>query len=56
MKAGDVMCIYFGQNPELTYTSQEHVLPAALGCCTKLDKGVVSDDANKYFSPIERDV
>ncbi len=50
------MCIYLGQDEKLAYTTQEHVLPAALGCCTKLDKGVVSDEANKYFSPIERDV
>lgn len=56
MKVCDEMCIYLGQKFGLTYTSQEHVLPAALGCCTKLDKGVVSDEANKYFSPIERDV
>ena len=56
MKMGDNMCIYLGQKSGLTYTSQEHVLPAALGCCTKLDKGVVSDEANKFFSPIERDV
>lgn len=50
------MCIYLGDSPELTYNEQEHVLPAALGCCTKLEKGVVSDQANEYFSPIERDV
>ncbi|WP_278382155.1 hypothetical protein [Clostridium tyrobutyricum] len=50
------MCIYFGNGSELTYETQEHVIPAALGCCTKLEKGVVSDGANKYFSPIERDV
>lgn len=50
------MCIYYGNKEELTYCSQEHVLPAALGCHTKLVSGVVSDQANKYFSPIERDV
>lgn len=50
------MCIYLGQNSNFTYIAQEHVLPAALGCCSKLGKGVVSDEANKYFSTIERDV
>ena len=50
------MCIYYGDLPELTYKSREHVLPAALGCCTKLESGVVSDQANEFFSPIERDV
>lgn len=48
------MCIYYGNLTELTYKSREHVLPAALGCCTKLESGVVSDQANEFFSPIER--
>ncbi len=50
------MCIYYGTLPELTYKSQEPVLLAALGCCTKLEKYTVSDQANEFFSPIERDV
>lgn len=50
------MCIYLGISEELTYSTKEHVLPAALGCCTKLERGIVSDQANGYFSPIERDV
>ncbi len=50
------MCIYLKNKEGLSYEKQEHILPAALGCCTKLDKGVVSDQANEYFSPIERDV
>lgn len=50
------MCIYYKNNDNLTYNSQEHVIPAALGCHTKLEKGIVSDQANEYFSPIERDV
>ncbi len=50
------MCIYLGTLPELTYKSKEHVLPAALGCCTKLENQAVSDQANEFFSPIERDV
>lgn len=48
------MCIYYENREGLTYTSQEHVLPAGLGCHTKLPKGMVSDQANEYFSPIER--
>ena len=50
------MCIYYGNLTELTYKSREHVLPAALGCCTKLESGVVSDQANEFFSQVERDV
>ena len=50
------MCIYYGNLTELTYKSREHVLPAALGCCTKLESGVVSDQANEFFSAIERNV
>ena len=50
------MCIYLGVSEELTYSTKEHVLPAALGCCTKLERGIVSDQANGYFSPIEREV
>ena len=55
-KEGVCMCIYYGNSQKLTYKSREHVLPAALGCCTKLEKGVVSDQANDFFSPIEREV
>ena len=47
------MCIYYGDLTELTYKLREHVLPAALGCCTKLESGVVSDQANKFFLPIQ---
>lgn len=49
------MRIYFVNRKDLTYISQEHVFPAALGCHTKLTRGVVSDQANEYFSPVERD-
>lgn len=31
-------------------------MPAGLGCHTKLPMGTVSDQANNYFSPIERRV
>lgn len=47
------MCIYYGNRDELTYNGQEHVIPAALGCHTKLANGMVSDQANSYFSSIE---
>lgn len=32
------------------------MLPVDLGSCTKLNKGMVSNEANKNFSNIERDV
>lgn len=50
------MCIYYGHDSSLHYKNQEHVIPAGLGCSTKLAKGIVSDEANAFFSPIERDV
>lgn len=50
------MCIYYGNKENLTYKKQEHVIPAGLGCHTKLARGVVSDQANEYFSPLERNV
>ena len=50
------MCIYYGDLDGLTYEKQEHVIPAGLGCHTKLEKGVVSDQANEYFSSMEREV
>ena len=37
---------------ELIYKSREYVLPAVLGCCTRLENGVVSDQANKFFTNI----
>lgn len=50
------MCIYYGNKENLTYEKQEHVIPAGLGGHTKLARGVVSDQANEYFSPLERNV
>ena len=41
------MCIYLGSKDELTYETQKHVFPAGLGGCEKLEKSVVSDQANK---------
>ena len=46
-------CIYLGENPQLTFNSQEHVIPASLGCVNKLPIGVVSDQANNIFSKYE---
>lgn len=47
------MCIYFGDRQDLTYKKREHVFPAGLGGIKKLSKGVVSDQANELFSPLE---
>lgn len=47
------MCIYLGDIENLTYRKQEHVFPAGLGGKRMLDHGVVSDQANELFSPME---
>lgn len=47
-------CIYYKE--ALLCTSQEHVIPAALGGIAKLPLGTVSDKANREFSPIELSV
>lgn len=47
------MCIYLGNNSDLNYRKQEHVFPASLGGKCRLSKGVVSDEANELFSPLE---
>ena len=47
------MCIYLEDNGDLTYKKQEHVFPAGLGGIQMLDHGVVSDQANELFSPLE---
>lgn len=46
-------CIYLGENSQLTFNSQEHVIPASLGCVDKLPIGAVSDQANNIFSKYE---
>lgn len=53
--AGEVaeMCIYYGDKPGLTYNSREHVFPAGLGGKMMLPQGMVSDQANHYFSGLE---
>lgn len=47
------MCIYYGNERNLTYEKQEHVFPAGLGGIAMLPKGMVSDQANELFSPLE---
>ena len=32
------MCIYYGDKPNLTYNSQEHIFPASIGGIGKLPK------------------
>lgn len=47
-------CIYFGNTKKaLSYSKQEHVIPASLGGKMKLPRGVVSDQANELFSKYE---
>lgn len=50
-------CIYLkGMEPELTFISGEHVIPAGIGGIQKLPIGIVSDQINtKVFSPLELD-
>ena len=47
------MCIYYGDDSNLTYQKQEHIFPAGLGGIQMLPKGYVSDQANSFFSPLE---
>lgn len=47
------MCIYYGSREDLTYKKQEHIFPAGIGGIQKLNQGVVSDQANELFSPME---
>lgn len=47
------MCIYLGNEENLTYKKQEHVFPAGLGGKQMLAHGIVSDQANELFSPLE---
>lgn len=47
-------CIYLKKSePDVRFTKREHVIPAGLGGIAKLSLGVVSDEANEYFSPLE---
>lgn len=45
-------CIYY-KNDKLSFNGREHIIPASLGGKNMLPKGVVSDEANNYFSTFE---
>lgn len=47
------MCIYYKDKENLTYNKQEHIFPHCIGGMKKLEKNVVSDQANEYFSKLE---
>lgn len=47
-------CIYLKDTkPILSFKSEEHIIPAAIGGKTVLNKGIVSDQANNMFSKLE---
>lgn len=48
------MCIYYGNREELTYASEEHVIPAGVGGMKKLPKGYVCDQFNREISKLEQ--
>jgi len=49
-------CIYLKRTePELTFSSGEHIIPAGIGGIKKLPTGIVSDQANQIFSALELD-
>lgn len=43
-------CIYYKDKNDLTFTNREHIFPKAIGGIQRLDIGVVSDQANKFFA------
>ncbi len=47
------MCIYYGNQNDLSYNNREHIFPAGLGGNKMLPIGCVSDQANALFSPME---
>ncbi|MCO5948564.1 hypothetical protein [Mucilaginibacter flavidus] len=46
-------CIYYKDQPDLTFNKGEHVIPAGIGGQRKLPKGYVSDQFNHDISKIE---
>jgi len=50
------MCIYYPNQPSLTYSSEDHVFSAAIGGKLKLPKGYVSDQINNELSKFEQDL
>ena len=53
MTETDCNCIYFGTKQGLSFNKREHVIPASLGGKKKLSRGMVSDQANEFFSKHE---
>lgn len=49
------MCIYYTDRNDLTYTGQEHIIPAGLGGLTKLKSTFVCDQFNNKISALEQD-
>jgi len=49
------MCIYLPDQPGLTYFTEEHIFPAAIGGIATLQKGFVSDQFNNRISKTEQD-
>lgn len=49
-------CIYSLQTePDAHFLTQEHIFPKTLGGINKLPLGMVSDEVNQLFSPLEKD-
>ena len=48
------MCIYYGNKEGLTYSGEEHIIPAAIGGSKKLPQGYVSDQFNSKISLVEQ--
>lgn len=47
-------CIYLKKSePEVSFSSEEHIFPAGIGGIKKLPSEYVSNDCNNYFSSIE---
>ena len=40
--------------PDVTFLKKEHIFPKCIGGVNTLEKGVVSDQANELFSPLEK--
>lgn len=49
-------CIYsLKTEPDAHFLTQEHIFPKTLGGINKLPLGMVSDEVNQLFSPLEKD-
>lgn len=56
MKEEKVMCIYFGNSPELTYKNREHIFLASTGGTVTLPQSYVSDQAISGGAPSSKGV